>query len=173
MDAIQRQLENQSRKCETLETELQTTLSALHESETRFQKEAAQRQQLQETLEFAQLNLQDRSQRSDLECSKLQTALQFEQAERKRQESQIVSIRHVSLDAARSARALRNTMRRQIREPVYSLCQSARSLLELELGEPQKKLAEAVLQDALLVHTSLQETDMPQGDSMESENTAE
>ena len=66
-------------------------------------------------------------------------------------------MRQSALDAAHSARALRTGLRRQIREPVDNLIQSAQSLLELEMGEEQKKLAEAVLQDVLLVQTRLKE----------------
>jgi hypothetical protein len=38
-------------------------------------------------------------------------------------------------------------------------------LLELELGDPQKKLAEAMLQHVLLVQTKLREPESPQDDS--------
>src|SRR5207249_2723559 len=126
-----------------LHARLEASLTAGQEAGAKLQREGAERQRLADSLEAVQRQLENQS--------------------RKRQ----------TLDAARAARALRNSMRRQIREPVYNLCQSARSLLELELGEPQKKLAEAVLQDALLVHTSLQEAEIPPGDSTESAPTAE
>ena len=54
-------------------------------------------------------------------------------------------------------------MRRQIREPVESLVHSTRSLLELEMDEEQKKLAEAMLQDVLMVQTRLREPDVARG----------
>jgi hypothetical protein len=40
---------------------------------------------------------------------------------------------------------------------VDNLVHSARTLLELEMGDEQKKLAESVLQDVLLVQTRLRE----------------
>jgi hypothetical protein len=75
------------------------------------------------------------------------------------------------VDSVRAVRALRNSLRRQVREPIDNLYHSTRSLLELELGEPQKKLAEAVLQDALLVHTRLREPELTQTDPAETEET--
>ena len=127
--------------------------------------QAAERQRLNDALETAQFSLRDRSQRGELEFSKLQSDLQLEQVERKRLETQIARIRHTSLNAVRAARVLRNSLRRQIHEPVDNLYHSARSLLELQMGDQQKKLAEAVLQDVLLVQARLQHPEMAQSDS--------
>jgi DNA-binding response OmpR family regulator len=170
-DEVQRELQDQSRKREALERELQATRGELQESEARSRKETAERQRLQEALESAQINLRDRAERSELEVSKLQSALQLEQAERKHQEAELAHIHHASVDSVRAVRALRNSLRRQVREPIDNLYHSTRSLLELELGEPQKKLAEAVLQDALLVHTRLREPELTQTDPAETEET--
>jgi len=74
-------------------------------------------------------------------------------------------LRQSSLEAARSALVLHAGLRRQIREPVHNLSASARRLLALEMGERQKKLAEAVLHDALLLQGRLQEAEGPRGDS--------
>jgi chromosome segregation ATPase len=163
--ATQRERQSQSERRETLERELQTAQDALREREASLQKETTERQRLQEALSAVQLNLGEYSGRSGLEASKLQSALEFEQAERKRQETQLARLRHSALDAVRSARALRTSLRRQIREPLDELVHSARTLLELELGDPQKKLAEAVLQHVLLVQTKLRETETPPADS--------
>jgi len=165
LEGVQRELQSQSQKRETLETQLQTTLKALKESEARLQKQAAERQRLNDALETAQFSLRDRSQRGELEFSKLQSDLQLEQVERKRLETQIARIRHTSLNAVRAARVLRNSLRRQIHEPVDNLYHSARSLLELQMGDQQKKLVEAVLQDVLLVQARLQHPEMAQSDS--------
>ena len=101
----------------------------------------------------------------ELEFSKLQSALQLEQIERKRQETQLARTRQSALEAALAARALRTSLRRQVREPIDSLARSARTLLESEMGEQQKKLAEAVLQDVLLVQTRLREPGAPHSDT--------
>jgi DNA-binding response OmpR family regulator len=166
LDEARRELQNQTRKQEALERELQIARDALQEREAKLQKEAAERERLNQTQDSVQHGLQDRTQR-DLEFSKLQTALQLEQIERKRQETKLARTRQSALDAAHAARALRTSLRRQVREPVDSLIHSARNLLELEMSEEQKKLAEAVLQDVLLVQTRLREPVSPQGDQPE------
>jgi two-component system sensor histidine kinase TorS len=164
LDEIKRELQNQARRRETLELELQTTQKSLQDCEAKLAEQTAERLRLAEALDAAQRGAYDGSER-DLEFSKVQSALQLEQVERKRQEGQLARTRQRALDAARAARALRTSMRRQIREPVENLVNSARSLLELEMGEAQKQLAEAVLQDVLLVQTRLRDPGLAHGDS--------
>jgi chromosome segregation ATPase len=166
LEAAQRELQDQARRREALEQELQTARATLLEREAKLQKEAAERQRLNDAQNSARRNLWDGSER-DLELSKLQSTLDLEQVERKRQESELARMRQSALDAAHAARALRTTLRRQIREPVDNLVHSTRSLLELEMSEEQKKLAEAVLQDVLLVQTRLREPELAHGDSGE------
>ncbi len=139
-----------------LQSKLETTLATARETEARFQQEAAERQRLNQALDSVQRNLRDNSDR-DFEVSKLETALQVEQLERQRQGTQLTRLRQSALGSAHAARALRASLRRQIREPVDNLVHSTRRLLELEMGEEQKSLAEAVLQDVLLVQTRLRE----------------
>jgi DNA-binding response OmpR family regulator/chromosome segregation ATPase len=169
LDAATRDLRNQTQKRDVLEVDLQNTVQALRETESRATQETAERYRLNQALDAAQLSLRDQSQRAALELTKLQSALQFEHVERKRREAQMARMRHLSLDSARGARSLRNTLRRQTREPLDSLYQSARTLLQLELGHEQMKLAEAILQDVLLVHARLQEMETPHHDSAEAE----
>jgi chromosome segregation ATPase len=160
LQKVQHDLQAQTRKCEALELEHRTTLGRLREHEAGLEKEITERYRLTEALESTRLNLRDRTQRSELELSKLQSALQFEQLERKRQEIQNARMRHFALEAARAARVQRNNLRRQIRESVDNLCQSIRRLLALPQSEQHKKLAEAVLQDGLAVQSRLREADM-------------
>jgi CheY-like chemotaxis protein len=160
----QRDLETQSRKRETLETELQSTSQALRDAQSRLQQESAESQRLQEALDAAELQHRNQTQKAELETNQLQSALQLEQIERQRRETELARVRQTSLDAARGTRLLRNTLRRQIREPVDNLYLSTRNLLQLELGPDQKKLAEAILQDTLLVHTRLQEPGVAPGE---------
>lgn len=160
LGGAQRESENQSRQREALERELRSTLDTLHDSEARLNQELATRQRLNEALEAAELALRDRSQRSELEHSRLNSDLELERAERKRQETHMARMRHLSLDAVRAARVQRNSLRRQIREPVDKLYDAARGLLELETGGEQKQLAQAILHDVLLVRTRLQEPEM-------------
>jgi DNA-binding response OmpR family regulator len=164
LEEARRELQNQTRKRETIEQELKGTRDALREREAKLHEETAERQRLNQAQDSIQLNRLDGSDR-DLEFSKIQSALQLEQVERKRQESQLARMRQSALDAAHAARALRTGLRRQIREPVDDLMNCARTLLEMEMGEEQKKLAEAVLQDVLLVQTRLKEPGTPHGDA--------
>jgi len=157
LDEARHELETQSRKRETLETEQQSSLQALREAQSTLQQESAERQRLKEALDAAEFQLRDRFQRAELELSQAQSALQFEQLERKRAEAELARVRRTSLDAARGTRLLRNTLRRQIRGPVDNVYHATRNLLQFELGPQQKKVAEGILQDALLVYTRLQE----------------
>ncbi len=166
LEAAQRELQEQSRKREILEQELQAARDALQNREAALQTESAERQRLSEALNSVRRNSHDGSER-DLELTKLQSALEAEQVERKRLETQLAHLRHGARDAAHAARALRTSLRRQIREPADNLVHSTRSLLELELGEAQKKLAEAVLQDVLLVQARLSEPELAHGDTPE------
>jgi len=143
---------------EDLESRLQTSLKAVGETDSRLQKEANERQRLEEALASAQRNLHEQTERGALELSRLQSELQVEQFERKRLEGDAVQSRYASLDSARVGRGLVNSLRREIRQPVDSLLQTTRRLLEIELQDEQKKLVESVLESALLVQTSLQET---------------
>jgi hypothetical protein len=157
LEEARRELQNQTRRREAIERELQATREALQDSEANLQKEVAERQKLNAAHDTSfQRNLREGPER-DLEFSKVQSALQSEQVERKRQEAQLARTRQSALDAAHAARALRTNLRRQVREPIDNVIHSARTLLELEMGEEQKKLAEAVLQDVLLVQTRLRE----------------
>jgi chromosome segregation ATPase len=156
LEESQRELQSQARQRESLEKELQSTRDLLREREAKLEKEAAERQRLNEAQDSLQHGLQDGPER-ELEFSKLQSALQNEQIERKRQETQLAHTRQRAIDAAHAARALRTSLRRQIRQPVDNLVHSARTLLELEMGDEHKKLAESVLQDVLLVQTRLRE----------------
>jgi DNA-binding response OmpR family regulator len=171
LDEARREIQEQARKHDLLQQELKTAHDALHDRDARLQKETAERQQLSETLGAVQRGSRDNPDR-DLEFSKVQSALQTEQVERKRQESQMARMRQTALDAAHAARSLRAGLRRQIREPVDNLVHSTRSLLELEMGEEQKKLAEAVLQDVLLVQTRLREPGMAQPEATETNGAA-
>jgi DNA-binding response OmpR family regulator len=171
LESAQHELQNQQRRREGLEQELKATQEALQDREGKLHKESLERQRLSEALRSVQGNAQDQTER-DLELTKLQSSLEEEQVERKRQETQLARIRQKAVDAAHAARALRTNLRRQVRGPVDNLVHSTRLLLELELGEEQKQLAESVLQDVLLVQTRLREPDLAAGDSNESANTA-
>jgi PAS domain S-box-containing protein len=141
-----------------LESRLQASLEASSGHDSKLQKEITERQRLEEAIGAAQRDLNEQSQKSALELAKLQSALQVEEFERKRLEGDAVQSRFAALDSARVGRTLVNSLRREIRQPIETLLRSTRQLLEVELQEQEKKLLESVLENALLVQTTLQET---------------
>ena len=141
-----------------LESRLQANLSALRESEASVQKEANERRRLEEALQEAQRESQRQSDSNAIELSKLKSAMQVEQLERKGLEAQAIQSRYSSLDASRVGAAMVNKFRDRIRQPIDKLTQSARRLLEVQLEDEQKKLVESLLKNALLLQTSVRES---------------
>jgi len=152
-----------------LEARLQTNLDSLSECESKLQQEAGERQRLEEALAAAKRHAHDQSQRSAVELSKLESALLVEQFERKRVEGDAMQSHYSSLDSTRVGRTTVNRLRRQIRQPLDSLVQSTRRLLEAQLDEEQTKLVEAVLENALVLQSSLQEPRTSTADSPRAE----
>jgi len=144
---------------EQLEAQVQASARDLGESEARFQKEAAERQRAEEALAAAKRAQQEQA----TALSKLQSALQVEQAERQRLESGATHARYTSLDSARSGVTAGNRLRRQVREPLETLLKSTRRMLENAADDQSKQLVGSILENALLIQTSLQEKDSPVG----------
>jgi CheY-like chemotaxis protein len=145
------------RSQEDLERRLDASMKALQESESKALKESGERKRLEESLVAVQRDLQEHSERAALEQAKLISRLQVEQLERKQLEGNAAQSRYASLDSARVSRALANSLRRQVRQPVESLLHSTRVLLDAELAEEQKQVVELMLENALLLQTCLQE----------------
>jgi len=146
-----------------LEAQIQAHQSALHEREERLQKEIAERQRLEEALAGTRRTLQEHSQGKAIEMAKLQSEVQMHEFERTRLQSEAVQSRYATVDSARVGSAMLNSFRRQIRQPVDHLLQTSRRLLEAGLEAEQKKLAESVLENALLLQSSVQEGASPAG----------
>jgi chromosome segregation ATPase len=141
-----------------LESRLQANLDALRESEASVQKEAGERRRLEEALQEAQRESQRQSDSSAIELSKLKSAMQVEQLGRKGMEAQAIQSRYSSLDASRVGAAMVNNFRDRIRQPIDKLMQSARQLLEAHLDGEHKKQVESLLENALLLQTSVRES---------------
>lgn len=166
LETAERALGDQTQRIEKLESQLRTVLDALAESKSTAQKEAAERQQLAEALDVAQRELRDQSERSNLEVTRLRSELHLEGVERKRLETSVAQLRHHALDSGRAARVLCSNLRKQMQKPIEDMRASSRRLLQLEMPDEQRKLAETVLQATLLVQASLQETESsPNGSS--------
>jgi hypothetical protein len=147
-----------------LESRLQASLDACREREASVQKEANERRRLEESLQDAQRESQRQSDSNALELSRLKSAIQVEQLERKGLEAQAIQSRYSSLDASRVGAMMVNSFRDRIRQPVDKLMQSARGLLEAQLEEEHKKLVESLLENALLLQSSIREGAAPNMD---------
>jgi DNA-binding response OmpR family regulator len=144
---------------EQLEAQVQTSAKDFSESEARFQRETAERQRVEEALAAAKRAQQEQA----TALSKLQSALQVEQAERQRLQSGAIHARYASLDSARTGMTAGNRLRRQVREPLENLLKSTRRMLEEAADDQSKQLVGAILENALLIQTSLQEKDSAGG----------
>ncbi len=140
-----------------LESRLQASLDALRASESGMEKESSERRRLEEALQAAQREVQRQGETNAIELSKLKSAMQVEQLERKSLEAQAIQSRYSSLDSSRVGAAMVNNFRNRIRQPVDKLMESARRLLEVQLNEEHKKLVESLLENALFLQTSVRE----------------
>ena len=140
-----------------LEGRLKATEKELAAAKARAQKQTADRQRLQAERDEVERKLQEESRQNGLEIRRLQSTLEVESLERRRLEGQAVQARYSSMDAARLGRAFVNSYRSQLRPPTDSLLSSIHQLLDLSLDEEPKKLIENVLENALLLQTSLRD----------------
>lgn len=153
-------------------TELETERGERARSQQRATALAAQMQQLHDELKGhlasqqtdhqrlteLERQLHEQGQQNARTVEKLQSALQLEQCERKRFESELRRSRSLSTDSARAGRVLVNGLRRQLQPPTESLHQTACRLLQLQLPDDQKQNLQAMLENILLLQTSLQES---------------
>lgn len=161
LETTHQQLGEAVTKCHRLETQLAAALQQATQLQTSWQHETGERQQLNEALAAAQLRLREQSQVSELELTRLRSALELEQVERQRLHNYTARLRCVSQAASRAGRAVREEARRQVREPLEEVCRTARRLLQMELAADQNQLARQMLEHALLARTSLQDENSP------------
>ena len=161
---LEKAKETFKRALEEVEKRLEAAQSALRQSESSLQNEASERLRLQEVLAAGERKLQEQADNAQLEKSKLETALQLEEVERKRLEADLLRSRQATRQSAFQSRALLNSLRQQARQPAKDVRQAACSLLQAELPEDQKKVIETILEKALLLETTLQGNASPIGD---------
>ena len=140
-----------------LTSRVEADAKALAEAEAALQREIANREEMAKTLEGVQRQLKEETERSALELSRLQAAVEVERLDRKQLEGKAVHSRFISIDSARADRVLLARLRSRTSEPMEELLRSTRRLLENELPEDRKKLVETVLEQALLLKSNLQE----------------
>ena len=142
---------------EQVQARLDTTLAAQREIEGKLQTQIAERKRVKELLEDIERQLQEQSQQSTEEMARLQSVLELETIERRKQESRSLQSQYSSLDASRLGRSFVNSFRAHLRTPAHNLLERARRLAELPLQKEAKKLVEAALESALMLQTSMQE----------------
>ena len=143
-----------------LESRLQATAAALAEREASLEREAAEKASAHKELELSRRELQMQSQQSALEISKLQSALQVASMERQQLEGDALHTRYASLQSSRSGRSLVNNLRRQLEKPVDQLMRHACKLLAFEMSAELKQTAEALLETAVTLQSSVRESDV-------------
>ena len=139
-----------------LEARLEDAQASLKQAQAKLQKQTAERKKIESALEDAQRKLHEQAQQNATELSRLQSSLQLEAIERRKLESQSLQSRYASLDASRLGRAFVNSFRTHLRPSAEHLLQASRRLLELPLEDEHKKIVEALLEDALMLQTSMQ-----------------
>jgi chromosome segregation ATPase len=139
---------------EQLTSRVETSGKALSEAEAKLQTEAGARVELAKALEELQRQLEQETEKSALELSRLQAAVEVEKLQRKQLEGTAVQARYASIDSARADRVLLARLRTRTRGPMEELLSSTRRLLENDLPEDRKKLVETVLEQALLLKSN-------------------
>jgi chromosome segregation ATPase len=157
------------RRHEELEKQLQASVSAATDNEARADKESRERERLEKALIAAERAGQQQA----AELSRLQCALEVEQAERKQLEGEAVQLRYSSADSARTGLTTLNRLRSETRQPVSQLMHATRQLLEMELPENTKTLITSVLDNALLLQDTLHEIGGSKSASPTAESTVQ
>ena len=142
-----------------LEARLQNSMANAKAADDRLQSEVAERARLEEALASAERTLQEQAEQAAVELVRAQAELQVEQLERTRVEGGAHHSRLASLDSTRVARTMMNSFRRQIRQPIESVMESSRRLLEHDLPQEQKKVVESLLENALLLQSTVEESE--------------
>jgi chromosome segregation ATPase len=142
-----------------LEARLQNSMANAKAADDRLQSEVSERARLEEALASAERKLQEQAEQAAVELVRAQAELQVEQLERTRVEGGAHHSRLASLDSTRVARTMMNSLRRQIRQPIESVMESSRRLLEHDLPQAQKKVVESLLENALLLQSTVEESE--------------
>jgi chromosome segregation ATPase len=142
-----------------LEARLQNSMANAKAADDRLQGEVAERARLEEALASAERALQEQVEQAAVELARVKAELTVEQLERTRVEGGAHHSRLASLDSTRVARTMVNSFRRQVRQPIESVMESSRRLLEHDLPPEQKKVVETLLENALLLQSTVEESD--------------
>jgi len=142
-----------------LEARLQNSMANAKAADDRLQGEVAERARLEEALASAERALQEQVEQAAVELARVKAELTVEQLERTRVEGGAHHSRLASLDSTRVARTMVNSFRRQVRQPIESVMESSRRLLEHDLPPEQKKVVETLLENALLLQSTVEQSE--------------
>jgi hypothetical protein len=163
VDAAERRAGASSSRVQQLEAQLKDALATLEGWESKFEQAAAEREELRHAVQAADGVAQSHDETKRLENARMESALQLERAERKRMEVQLLNLRQATVDSSRACRAERSNLRSKFQAPVLRLFDSTRQFLAMEMNAQQKQVAESMLHDVLVLHTTLQEPTAPTG----------
>jgi chromosome segregation ATPase len=144
---------------------LQIVERSLAGANSGLEKELAESRRLGGLLAEAQRQLEKLSGESKVEISKLRAALELGEMQRKRMEGELLRSRDVAKNAQHGHAVTLDDLRRELRQPVEDLRQSACRLLESQVTAEQKRAIDTVLEKALFLQVSLNATAQPESAS--------
>jgi chromosome segregation ATPase len=149
---------------------LQIAERSLAAANSGLEKESAERRRLEGLLAEVQRQLEKESTESKVELSRLRAALELGELQRKRLEGDLLRSRDIAKNAEHGHGITLDNLRRELRQPVEDLRQSACRLLESQVTDEQKRVVETVLEKALFLQVSLNATAKPDAGSHPPEN---
>src|SRR6185503_5252903 len=151
----QSESEKSKLRVKELEARVSRSVEDLDRARTELDKQMARRQRLGEggAALPAEMAAMDKRVRDSVNA--LERATVDLEKERRKIESAASQSRLGSSEVARLGKAYLNSYRSQLRAPADHLIASIRRLVSLSLDQDQRKLAEAALEHAVVLHTKL------------------
>jgi chromosome segregation ATPase len=143
------------------EEQFQAVERSLADAHSRLEKELAERRRIEGLLTDAQRQLEKQSGESKVEIPRLRAALELAELQRKRLEGGLMRSREIATNAEHGQTAMLDSLRRELRQPVEDVRQSACRLLESHVTDEQKRAIETVLEKALFLQVTLNAVAQP------------
>ena len=137
---------------------LQAAERSLAKANSSLEKQSTERRRLDGLLAETQRQLEKVSGESKVEISRLRAALELGELQRKRLEGDLLRSREIATTAQQGQNGTLDNLRRELRQPVEDLRQSACHLLETQVTPDQKRVAETMLEKALFLQLTLSAT---------------
>ena len=159
------ELKNSQRSAEQAEARLRKSAAEcsdwekkaaeLNKANSCLEKESDEQHRQNELLTKAKRQLEQQSVENKAEISKMQAALERGELQRKKLEDEVLRLREFEIKAQRGQSLVMDSLRQGLRQQVEDLRQSACGLLEIQLPDKQKRMAEAILRHALFLQVFL------------------